>query len=149
VAQLSTLGDLRAFMNPISPKYTRGAVGELLVQLRLLQFDVQAAPPIKDSGNDLIAVRAHTFKAIQVKTTTGDTYPVADLPEFYHLLAVVYLAGEDSRLFLDQSRVFLIPKERVPDAPRRIDRIGEFALSQEHIDALFGPRHLAFYEPVA
>jgi hypothetical protein len=136
-------------MNPITPKLVRGAVGELLVQLRLLQFDVQAAPPIKDSGNDLIAVRAHTFRAIQVKTTAGETYPVDRLPEFYHLLGVVHLVGEDSSLLLDQSRVFLIPRERVADASRQIDQLGEFALCREHIDALFGARHYEFYEPVA
>jgi hypothetical protein len=42
--------------NPISSEMRIGTLGELLVQLRLLQFDVQAAPPLKDSGNDLIAV---------------------------------------------------------------------------------------------
>lgn len=125
-----------------------GTVGELLVQLRLLQFDVQAAPPIKDSGNDLIAVRCHTFRAIQVKATAGNAYPVDDLPEFYHLLAVVHLAGEDSNLFLDRSRVFLIPKGRVAKASRQIARLEEYAVSQEHIDELFGPRHLAYYEPI-
>jgi hypothetical protein len=37
-------------VNPISPEIKTGTVGELLVQLRLLQFDVQAAQPLKDSG---------------------------------------------------------------------------------------------------
>jgi len=124
-------------MNPISQKLVRGTVGELLVQLRLLQFDVQAAPPIKDSGNDLIAVRGSRFCAIQVKTTAGKTYSVAKLPEFYHILAVVQLAGEGSVLYLDASRIFFIPKDRVRDAPRRIDKIGYFELCQEQIDFLF------------
>ena len=124
-------------MNPISPELVRGTVGELLVQLRLLQFDVQAAPPAKDSGNDLIAVRRTVFRAIQVKTTAGNTYSVQDLPEFYHVLAVVHLAGEGDQLLLDDSRIFLIPKERVAKAPRKIDQIKEFRLSQNHIDLLF------------
>jgi hypothetical protein len=34
-------------VNPISPEIKTGTVGELLVQLRLLQFDVQAAQPLK------------------------------------------------------------------------------------------------------
>jgi len=114
-----------------------GTVGELLVQLRLLQFGVQAAPPIKDSGNDLIAVRGSAFCAIQVKTTVGKTYSVQKLPEFYHLLAVVKVGGSGSKLSLDESRIFLIPKPLVSDAPRRLDRIGRFKLCQEYIDFLF------------
>ena len=43
--------------NPISNQLTLGTIAELLVQASLLQFDVQAAPPLKDSGNDLIAIR--------------------------------------------------------------------------------------------
>jgi len=42
--------------------------------LRLFQHGVQAAPPLKDSGNDLIAVRERVFRAIQVKTTTQDRF---------------------------------------------------------------------------
>jgi hypothetical protein len=56
--------------NPISDQLKTGTIGELLVQLRLLQYCVQAAPPIKDSGNDLIAVRGEEFRGIQVKTST-------------------------------------------------------------------------------
>lgn len=124
-------------MNPISAELIRGTVGELLVQLRLLQFDVQAAPPARDSGNDLIAVRRAVFRAMQVKTTAGDRYSVRNLPQLYHVLAIVQLAGEGDQLYLDDSRIFLIPKERVASAPRRIDKIREFELSQNHIDLLF------------
>jgi hypothetical protein len=134
--------------NSISPHLVKGTVGELLVQLRLLQFDVQAAPPLKDSGNDLIAVRCKTFLAIQIKTTAGDTYRVDDLPEFYNLLAVVQLKGEASDLHLDTSRIFLIPKERVSKASRQIEQLGEYALSREYIEDLFGPRHHTYYEPI-
>jgi 5-hydroxyisourate hydrolase-like protein (transthyretin family) len=56
-------------MNKISGQVRIGAIGELLVQLRFLQYDVQAAPPLKDSGNDLIAIRGEQWRAIQVKTT--------------------------------------------------------------------------------
>ena len=41
-------------MNPLRKSLQTGTVGELLVQLRLLQFHVQAAQPLKDTGNDLI-----------------------------------------------------------------------------------------------
>lgn len=46
-------------MNQVTDKIMTGTIGELLVQIRLLQFGVQAAPPIKDSGNDLIAVNSY------------------------------------------------------------------------------------------
>lgn len=41
--------------NPLPKALATGTLGELLVQFRLLQFDIQAAPPLKDSGNDLVA----------------------------------------------------------------------------------------------
>jgi hypothetical protein len=134
-------------MNPITPQLTQGTVGELLVQLRLLQFDVQAAPPLKDSGNDLIAIRGQALRAIQVKSTAGNTYPVSDLPDFYHLLAVVHLVGENSNLMLDRSRVFLIPKDRIGEAPRQIEQLGEFIICESLIDEMFGPRQLAQLPP--
>ena len=124
-------------MNRISPELLKGTIGELLVQLRLLQFGVQAAAPIKDSGNDLIAVRRSVFQAIQVKTHTGVTYKTQNLPEHYHLLAVVELKGKGHDLWLDRSRIFLIPKESIRHASRRFDRIQEFSLTQEHVDRLF------------
>jgi len=62
---------------------------------------------------------------------------VQNLPEFYHVLAVVQFVGEGDELYLEDSRIFLIPKERVAKAPRRISKIGEFEISQNHIDFLF------------
>ena len=96
-------------MNSITDQMLTGTVGELLVQLRLLEHNVQAAPPIKDSGNDLIAVRRNVFRAIQVKTRTGDKYSKDKLPELYHILAVVHLVENEETLLLDASQVFLIP----------------------------------------
>ena len=114
-----------------------GTIGELLVQLRLLQYGVQAAPPHKDSGNDLIAIRRNVFRAIQVKTTATENYSIQDLPELFHILAVVFLVGEGPELYLDQSQVFLISNEQVSTAPRRIERLEEFRLCQDRIDTLF------------
>jgi len=124
-------------MNPISPKIKTGTVGELLVQLRLLQFDVQAAPPLKDSGNDLIAVSGDCFRAVQVKTTTGVVFDRSNLPDHYHILAVVALAGENQNICLDASKVFLIERERVDEVSRRIDSLAEFELSASRIKSLF------------
>jgi hypothetical protein len=91
--------------NPISAAIRIGTLGELLVQLRLLQFDVQAAPPLKDSGNDLIAVKGPRFHTIQVKTTANRRVP--DFPDnrIYSLLAIVRLVGEDRDIRLDESEL--------------------------------------------
>jgi len=96
-------------MNPITEEVLIGTVGELLVQLRLLEHGVQAAPPIKDSGNDLIAVRGNDFRAIQVKTVRGDRYHKDGLPDSFHILAVVQLAQDENGIHLDASGVYLIP----------------------------------------
>src|SRR5688572_17664906 len=107
-------------MNPLSKHLHTGTVGELLIQLRLLQHHVQAAPPLKDTGNDLIAIKGSVFKAIQVKTTVGDRVRL-DVPDrLFHLLGLVRLEGEGDQLHLDRSDVYLIPRESV-DAVRAGD----------------------------
>ena len=68
-------------MNELDSNTNTGTFGELLVQLRLFQHGVQAAPPLKDSGNDLIAVKERVFRAIQVKTTNQDRFDLRGLPE--------------------------------------------------------------------
>lgn len=122
--------------NPISPQIKTGTLGELLVQIRLLQFDVQAAPPIKDSGNDLIAVRGEVFRGIQVKTTTKGDFRLQGLPEYYHIVALVDLRGEINNIYLDQSPVFLLPRAVVENGGLPND-LQPFLAHQEHIDALF------------
>lgn len=124
-------------MNPISDQIKTGTLGELLVQLRLLQYGVQAAPPIKDSGNDLIAVKGEVFKALQVKTTTTQIYSKANLPDHYHILAVVQLVGEDDQIYLDNSRIFLIPAVKVEGLSTSVDNIEEYLLDAQLIEKHF------------
>jgi hypothetical protein len=128
-------------MNKITDRVKLGTFGELLVQLRLLEFDVQAAPPLKDSGNDLIAIRGTEMRAIQVKTTRieEDGYPVrvADLPELYHALAIVKLEGDERTLHLDESRIFLIPKDDVKNGRCSQQDLARHALSADVVDKLF------------
>src|SRR6266481_4906294 len=128
-------------MNKITDNLKLGTIGELLVQLRLLEFDVQAAQPLKDSGNDLIAIRGTAMRAIQVKTTAADEdgFPirVAQLPELYHALAIVKLKGGEDTLYLDQSRIFLIAKDDVRNGLCNEDELAHHALSAESIDRLF------------
>ena len=97
---------------------------ELLVQIRLLQHGVQAAPPIKDTGNDLIAVKRKVFKAIQVKTTEGHRTPKYDATNrMYHFLAIVRLAREPEQVSLDSSIIYLVPWAKVEDLPSAVDSL--------------------------
>ena len=109
------------------------------MQIRLLEHGVQAAPPLKDSGNDLIAVYRDQFRAIQVKTVaTGGTYRKADLPPLYHLLAVVRLeGGKGNPYLLDESDVFLILHDEVERAPSDTSNLVEYRLTAERVDAVF------------
>ncbi|HEY2392370.1 MAG TPA: hypothetical protein VGK22_14440 [Candidatus Angelobacter sp.] len=87
-------------MNKITDRLKLGTLGELLVQLRLMEFDVQAAAPLKDSGNDLSAIRGTAMRAIQVKATKieedGYRVRVNDLPPLYHALAIVKFEGDEA-----------------------------------------------------
>lgn len=123
--------------NPISPEMKTGTIGELLVQLRLLQYGVQAAPPIRDSGNDLIAIKGKVCKSVQIKTRKGDTYSKPNGKKVYDILAVVRLEGEDLQLYLDSSKVFLIPKDKLYGLSLKIDKLEEFEISTERVSDLF------------
>lgn len=125
-------------MNQVTDKIKTGTLGELLVQIRLLQFGVQAAPPIKDSGNDLIAINGHEFRAISVRTTTSLNYNKPNATRFYHILAVVRLVGDDRIVALDTSEVFLIPQTEVASAPTRCDRLEEYKFTRQSVEAHFG-----------
>lgn len=125
-------------MNPLTDKLVTGTIGELLVQLRLFQYDVQAAPPLKDSGNDLIAVRGKTLKAIQVKTTAKDG-KLQQIPtdRLYHVLAFVRLHGENNELSLDSSEVYLIERDEIDRNSVKTDSLDAYRISQELVDRLF------------
>src|SRR5258708_20530149 len=101
-------------MNPLSSNLQTGTLGELIVQLRLLQFDVQSVSPHKDTGNDLLATRGEVFRALQVKTTCSTDGPIMfDVQETmgrrFHILALVFLFVEDRILYVDQCAVLLLP----------------------------------------
>lgn len=96
--------------NRLPDTVTTGTIGEILCQLRLLEFGVQAAPPIKDSGNDLIAIRGEVVKYIQVKTSLNQQPRARDLPEVFHLVFLVNLATDESSILLDQSTITVLEK---------------------------------------
>ncbi len=124
--------------NPLPENNLTGLFGELLVQIRLLQYGVQAAPPIEDSGNDLIAVNGKEFRTVSVRTTTSTTYTKPKNERIYDVLAVVCLDGEDNVVRLDNSQIFLIPQPVVADAPTNAKLLGKYAFSRGHVEKLFG-----------
>lgn len=124
-------------MNPISEKVSTGCVGELLVQIRLLQYGVQAAPPIKDSGNDLIAVNGQEFRSVSVRTTTTGNYNKPKRRN-YHVLAVVHLRGQGQCLSLDETDIYLIPQDKVAGASTSCSGLNEYRFSREQVERLFG-----------
>ena len=124
--------------NPISQQIKIGTIGELLVQLRLLQFNVQSASPIKDSGNDLIAIRHNSVHAIQVKTTSNRNIPKKpDRSKIYTLLAIVELDGFDNTLKLDSSNIYIMRKSEVDRTRLSWKSICNHKLCPELIDELF------------
>jgi hypothetical protein len=122
--------------NPISEAIRKGTIGELLVQLRLLQYGVQAAPPIKDTGNDLVALRGLIARTIQVKTTT-DAVPQWPSGRLYHLLAVVRLEREGDNLKLDDSEIFLVPKNKLNGLACSWCALKPYTLSEACVSRLF------------
>ena len=124
-------------MNKLEQKLIDGTLGELLVQARLLQHDVQAAPPLKDTGNDLIAVRESAMRAIQVKTTQGDHYILPKKTKKYDILAAVKLVGDEREVAFDQCKIFLIHKKELIGLSRKFSKIDAYKLSPERINVLF------------
>lgn len=134
---IATLESRQVVANPISPNLVTGTIGELLVQLRLLQFGVQAAPPLKDSGNDLIALKDYEVRTIQVKCSAIDIPQIRNLPERYHLLALVLLHGHDETLLLDETEIYLVPRDAVPKLQRNRTWLASYLLSPQHLARLF------------
>jgi len=123
--------------NPITREIKTGTIGELFVQIRLLQYGVQAAPPLKDTGNDLIAVKGEIFKAIQVKTSTGDRFNLQNLDRIYHILALVGLKGEEDHIYLDESKIYLLSKEEVTKNSYTVRELSDKELNKNRVNDLF------------
>jgi hypothetical protein len=84
-------------MNPLPFKLNTGTFGELFTQFRLLQFDVQAAAPLKDTGNDLIAVRGEVLRAISVRNLQQlIARDVCDVSAQMFRMRKIFLVGIDS-----------------------------------------------------
>jgi hypothetical protein len=97
--------------NPLPKNVWVGTIGELLSQIRLLEFGVQSAPPIKDSGNDLIAIKGEKALYIQVKTRLSGKEYSRNLPDIYHLLFQVELVHDGTAFLFDDSTITVFNKE--------------------------------------
>jgi hypothetical protein len=124
--------------NPLPENNLTGLFGELLVQIRLLQFGVQAAPPIEDSGNDLIAVNGKEFRSVSVRTTTSTNFTKPKSERIYDVLAVVCLEGADNEVLLDRSQIFLIPQHAVAEVPTDAKHLDKYRFSKGLVEYLFG-----------
>jgi hypothetical protein len=129
-------------MNQVTDKIQTGSLGEMLVQIRLLQFGIQAAAPLKDSGNDLIAVNGREFRAISIRTTTSDRYKKPKIGRMYHVLVVVRLVGNGREVLLDKSELFLLPQPQVAAAPNNCLELSEYKFSATQVERLFGELRL-------
>lgn len=132
-------------MNSLSDTFLEGTFGELFVQLRLLQYEVQAAPPLKDTGNDLIAIKGDILKAIQVKTTKKDDQIKYDFKKLsqrkYHILALVFLdqkeSDEPNALNIDKCKIYLLNNSEVKKGTYKKEELAAFELNQKLVDSLF------------
>lgn len=120
--------------NPLPPPLATGTLGEILVQLRLLQFGVQAAPPIKDTGNDLVAFRDRSVRTLQVKTSATHIPRDRRLPPHYDILALVLLHSFEGVVGLDSSRIFLVPSASVQDTRRNLTSLAQYELRYDDVD---------------
>lgn len=127
-------------MNPLSPTVEEGTFGELLVILRLLEYHIQAFFPLKDSGNDLIAIKDKNMRAIQVKSSIVEKWEAPEENKKYDILALVSLeGGDETHLFLDQSKIYLLSKKEVSDKKSFSSKkmLERFTLNDNRIKKLF------------
>src|SRR5437016_5741751 len=117
-------------MNPLPLRIDNGTVGELYAQLLLLLHGVQAAPPLKDTGNDLIACKGDVILALQIKTRKRHSFSKFGLPRKYHGVIFVVL----NRLRLEQSLVYLMTRREL-QAAAHLGKTGlhPFLLKQERV----------------
>src|SRR2546430_10346307 len=118
-------------MNPLFDTTLKGTLGELIAQTHMLAHGVQAPPPIKDSGNDLIAVRGSAFRAVQVRTSARGLIRRPDADTLYHILAAAHLPFRDGAPLGSEARVFLFPAEVVRELAGTVDQYPRALISDE------------------
>jgi hypothetical protein len=101
--------------------------------MRLLQFGVQAAPPIKDTGNDLVAFLGRSVRTIQIKTGSNRISKDRRLPKHYDILAFVHLHTHSGVVALDASRVFVVPRSAV-GTRRSVSALAPYELHHDNVE---------------
>jgi len=129
-------------MNRLPPKVNRGTLGELLAQIHLLANGVQAAPPIRDSGNDLIACRGSDILALQVKTRKSYNFSKHRMPALYHGAVFVVLREEaDGRCDIAAPDVYLMSRAEIEAAESFGRRaMVRFRICPERVEEVFERR---------
>jgi hypothetical protein len=126
--------------NPLHKYALIGTYGELLVILRLLDFGVQACFTLKDSGNDLIAIKESSIKTIQVKSTKQNRgWNLCKLNKRkYDVLALVSLCPKKQGYDLERSRIFLLKNSEVNNRTKISNKdVIEYELSENVIQKIF------------
>jgi len=125
-------------MNPLPPKVNRGTLGELLAQLYLLANGVQAAPPLRDSGNDLIACRRRDILALQVKTRKKHSFSKHHLPELYDGGVFVVLREDRGICDISKPDVYLMSRAEIEAAASfGAKAMRQFRICPERVDEVF------------
>lgn len=122
--------------NPLHKNAMIGAVGELLVQIRLLEFGIQAAPPLRDSGNDLVTLKGFVMRCVQVKTTACRNFP-NKIKRKYHLLALVEMVIGDGDYKLDECRVYLLTRDEFENHISGWNGLDRYRLNKRRVDECF------------
>jgi hypothetical protein len=126
-------------MNALPPRIKRGTLGELLAQVYLLEYGVQAAPPLRDSGNDLIACRGESIFALQVKTKKKYNFSKGQLPELYHGAVFIVLKEKKGRCDISNPDIYLMTRAEIESASGLGKMaIKPFRISSQRIDSFFG-----------
>jgi hypothetical protein len=113
-----------------------GTLGELYVQIRLLEHGIQAAQPLKDSGNDLIAVYENQFRAIQVRSTTSQLVDKPAPEKSYHILAIVSFQKADHPT-IDGANLYLFTKAEVTNIGVNLAQYSNSLISEHRVQTLF------------
>lgn len=124
--------------NPSNLTQRLGTIGELLTQIRLLEYQIEPSIPLIDSGNDIIAIKEDIVKYIQVKTRSYDKqkWRFRNLRK-YDILVLIKLHENPEEL--DKAKIYFLSKNEVAGRGSiRFDRIEDrYLLSQDRINQLF------------
>jgi hypothetical protein len=127
--------------NPSPPKKIQGTIGELLTQIRFLQYGVELSIPVIDSGNDIVALKGKKVKLIQVKTKKHNSkrWNFPNLRE-YDILVLINFGEDENKL--DEAKIYLLSKEEVSNK-KSIGFMGieKYELSTTLIYTLFNQNH--------